>query len=63
MEVAIQSNRKLPRDLIQHMQGVQESFFFFQKEPISPIEYDQKCMAKKKERGLSSDRIMWTAQK
>ena len=35
MEVAIKSNRKLLRDLIQHMQDVQESLF--QKEPIFPI--------------------------
>ncbi len=37
------SNRKLPRDLIPHMQGVQESFF--QKEPISSVQYDQKYIA------------------
>jgi hypothetical protein len=61
MEVAIQSNRKLLRNLIQQLQGVQESLF--QKEPIPPIQYDQKCIAKKKERGHSSDRIMRTAQK
>ena len=44
MEVAIKSNRKLLRDLIQHMQDVQESLF--QKEPIFPIQYDQKCIAR-----------------
>jgi hypothetical protein len=50
MKVAIQSNRKLLRNLNQHLQGVQESLF--QKEPISPIQYDQKCIAKKRKEAI-----------
>jgi hypothetical protein len=36
MELAIKINRKLLRDLVQHMQGVQESLF--QKEQFSSIQ-------------------------
>ena len=39
------SNRKLPRDLIQHMQGVQESFFSKRTKKNSSVQYDQKYIA------------------